>query len=314
MPASIPAARFFAALRGGQLTLFAWIALLAGSGTLPRFAGGLGWTLAALHLVTLGVLGMTAIGASLQLLPVATRQPVRSMRWPVLIWWLYTPGVAALALGMGVASPPLLAIGASAVVLALFAYGVLLGVNLVGARGMPVVVAHGWTALASLLLALATALSLAFTYLGAPLIDRSTGLALHVVFAAYGFMGMLALGLSYILVPMFALAVTPHEKRALISCALAALALALAGAAALGWRRSRCASPRLLAGAVAVRASPAADGGGPEDRHAPRARTARSGWCASSWTSAAAQPRLSAWRWRSIALVAGCRRRCSGSP
>ena len=249
LPATIPL-RFFGAAVASQL--FAWIALLAGSGTLPRFAGGLGWTLAALHLVTLGVLGMTAIGASLQLLPVATRQPVRSMRWPVLIWWLYTPGVAALALGMGVASPPLLAIGASAVVLALFTYGVLLGVNLVGARGMPVVVAHGWTALASLLLALVTALSLAFTYLGAPLIDRSTGLALHVVFAAYGFMGMLALGLSYILVPMFALAVTPHEKRALISCALAALALALAGLAALGLAPQPLRVAAVLAAAVAI--------------------------------------------------------------
>jgi hypothetical protein len=83
LPASIPL-RFFGAAVASHV--FAWLALLAGSGTLPRFAGGLGWTLAALHLVTLGVLVMTAIGASLQLLPVATRQPVGSMRWPVVIW------------------------------------------------------------------------------------------------------------------------------------------------------------------------------------------------------------------------------------
>ena len=94
LPASIPL-RFFGAAIASHL--LAWLALLAGSEAMPRFAGGLGWTLAALHLVTLGVLAMTAIGASLQLLPVATRQPVGSIRWPALIWWLYTPGVAAVA-------------------------------------------------------------------------------------------------------------------------------------------------------------------------------------------------------------------------
>lgn len=231
LPASIPL-RFFGAAVASHL--LAWLALLAGSGTLPRFAGGLGWTLAALHLVTLGVLAMTAIGASLQLLPVATRQPVSSARWPALVWWVYTPGVAAVALGMGTGHPVLLAIGAVAVVAALAAYGVLLARNLSGAKGMPVVVAHGWVALASLLAVLLTALSLAFTYVGAPLVERGTGLALHVAFAAYGFMGMLALGLSYILVPMFALSPNPPERPALLSCALATLALALAAAAAFG--------------------------------------------------------------------------------
>ena len=249
LPASIPL-RFFGAAIANHL--LAWIALLAGSGTLPRFAGGLGWTLAALHLVTLGVLAMTAIGASLQLLPVATRQPVRSIRWPLLVWWLYTPGVAAVALGMGIGNGVLLAIGATAVVVALAVYAVLLAANLAGARGMPVVVAHGWTSLASLAVALATAFSLAFTYVGLPLVDRGTGLALHVAFAAYGFMGMLALGLSYILVPMFALSAAPNERRALLSCALAALALVLAAAAAFGVAPAPLRVVAVLAAAVAV--------------------------------------------------------------
>ncbi len=249
LPASIPL-RFFGAAVASQV--LAWLALLAGSGLLPRFAGGLGWTLAGLHLITLGMLAMTAIGASLQLLPVATRQPVRSLRWPLVVWWLYAPGVAAVALGMGMGQPLLLAAGASAVVVALAVYAVLLGANLVGARGMPVVVAHGWIALAALALTLATAVSLAFTYVGAPLFDRATGLALHVSFAAYGFMGMLALGLSYILVPMFALAVAPHERQGLWSCALAATALLLAGLASLGVAPQPLRVAAVLAGGVAV--------------------------------------------------------------
>ena len=229
LPASIPF-RFFGAAVAYHL--MAWLALLAGADALPRFAGGLGWTLAALHLATLGGLAMTAIGASLQLLPVATRRPLGSHRWPALIWWLYTPGVAALTLGMGLASPWLLVCGAIAVFAALAAYALLLARNLLGARGMPAVLAHGWVAVLSLLAVLATGVSLACAYVGAPGFERGTALALHVVFAAYGFMGMLSLGLSYILVPMFALCEAPSESEALISCALAAIALVLAGTAA----------------------------------------------------------------------------------
>jgi hypothetical protein len=45
-------------------------------------------------------------------------------------------------------------------------------------------------------------------------------------------MGMLALGLSYILVPMFALSKAPDARKALVSCALVVAALALLAAAA----------------------------------------------------------------------------------
>ena len=231
LPMSIPF-RFFGAAVAFHLC--AWLALLAGADHVPRFSGGPGWPLAALHLVTLGVLAMSAIGASLQLLPVATRQPVRSTRWPAAIWWLYTPGVAALALGMGQVVPGLLGAGAAAVVLALIGYTVLVAINLRGARGMPAVVAHVWAAMGALLLTLATALALVGSYLGVPLLDHGTALSLHIALAAYGFMGLLALGLSYVLVPMFALAAAPDERQALASGALAVAALAAAAMAALG--------------------------------------------------------------------------------
>ena len=230
LPASVPFRFFGAAV---VYHLCAWIALGADAQRVPRFSGGLGWPLAALHLVTLGVLTMTAIGASLQLLPVATRQAVLSTRWPSAIWWLYTPGVAGLALGMGVASPPWIAAGAIAVVTALAIYGLLLARNLAGARGMPVVVGHGWAALAALVVLLASAASLAGAYVGFAWLDRGMALVWHVASAAYGFMGLLALGLSYILVPMFALSRAPDERRARLSLSLAVTALLLSGASGI---------------------------------------------------------------------------------
>jgi hypothetical protein len=158
MPLSIPFRYFGAAT---VFHLLSWLALLAGSEDWPRHGGGLGWPLAALHCVTLGVLGMSAIGASLQLLPVATRQPLVSQRLAAMIWWLYTPGVAVLALGMGPGPVSLLVPGAAMVAIALVMYAGLLARNLLGARGMPGVVAHGWVALASLAVLLVSALSLA---------------------------------------------------------------------------------------------------------------------------------------------------------
>jgi hypothetical protein len=249
LPPHIPFRFFGAAV---VFHLFAWLAVLAGAPQFPRFAGGLGWPLAALHLLTLGVLVMTAIGASLQLLPVATRQPLRGSRAPALLWWLYTPGVALLTLGMGLGQTTLLGLGAAAVVAALLVYAVLLARNLHGARGMPVVVAHGWAALGALLLVLFTAVALVGNYLGWPLLERDTALALHLPFAAYGFMGLLSLGLSYILVPMFALSPAPDVRQALGSLALALLALALAATAALGVAPLALRVAAALLGAAAV--------------------------------------------------------------
>jgi len=249
LPASIPMRYFGAAV---AYHLLAWLALLAGAQRLPRFAGGAGWPLAALHLAALGVLVMTAIGASLQLLPVATRQPVRSTRWPAAIWWLYTPGVAAVTWGMGSGAPLLLGLGALAVALALLAYAALLAVNLRGARGMPSVVLHGWAALGCLLVGLATALALALAWLGVPWLDRATALALHIAFAAYGFMGLLAFGLSTILVPMFALSAAPDERQAIASCALAVAALVLAALAAFGVAPQSLRIVAIAVGAAAV--------------------------------------------------------------
>lgn len=231
LPASIPF-RFFGAAVAFHVV--AWLAAIAGADDLPSFAGGLGWPLASLHAVTLGVLAMTAIGASLQLFPVATRRPIAHAGLASAVFWGYVPGVAAVVAGMGLASPTLLGAGAVAVAASLVLFVALFARNLSGAKGMPLVVAHGAVAALSLAATLATGLAVVAAYaLGAP-VDRPTMVALHLALAGYGFMGMLALGLSYVLVPMFALSATPPAHRAWASFAFAAGALALAVLAALG--------------------------------------------------------------------------------
>lgn len=230
LPASVPLRYFGAA---SVFHLAAWLVLLATAGQWPGWRGGLGWPLAALHLVTLGTLVTSAIGASLQLLPVATRQPVRWPGLPALIWWVHVPGVALLVAGMGLARPGWLATGAALVIGAALPFAALLAINLRAARGMAGVVMHGWGAQAGLVLLLGSAAALVALWLGHPLLDRNAARGLHLAAGVFGFMGLLAFGLSYVLLPMFALGRVPDDRRQQQAGAAALLAVALAAVAPL---------------------------------------------------------------------------------
>ena len=249
LPASLPFRFFGAAVVFHAL---AWLALLVGAGDWPGWRGGLGWPLAALHLITLGTLLSCAIGASLQLLPVATRQPVRSQRLMASLWWAYVPGVALLALGMGLAEPRWMAAGAVAVLGALAVFGALLALNLRGARGMPGVVLHGWGALAALGLLGLSAVALVALWLGRPLLDMAAARAVHLLAGAFGFMGLLVFGLAYVLLPMFALAASPDERQQIASGTAAIVAIVLAIPAAFGVAPTALRLAALAAGALAL--------------------------------------------------------------
>ncbi len=228
LPASIPF-RFFGAAAVFHIAV--WLTLLLGGDEVVHSVGGFGLPLAALHLLTLGVLAMTAIGAALQLLPVATRRPLRAI-WPArLIFWLFVPGVAALGHGMASGQELALALGAGLSGAGLLITAVLIADNLLRAGDLALVASHAWGALVSLLALLALGLLL--------IVDQSSGLldnqraivVAHLGLAAYGFMGLLALGFSQVLLPMFALAPAPSERLgySALGLALAGLALLLVG-------------------------------------------------------------------------------------
>ncbi len=147
LPMSVPF-RFFAA--AALFHVLMWATLLTDAGNAVSFHGGFGPTLASIHLLTLGVLTMTAAGASVQLLPVATRRPIAAV-WPIkLLFWILTPGLIILVSGMYLGWPAPLATGSSMVTVALVLLAILLGDNLRRSRSLPVVSAFGWAALVSL--------------------------------------------------------------------------------------------------------------------------------------------------------------------
>ncbi|MDA8230672.1 MAG: hypothetical protein M0006_04980 [Magnetospirillum sp.] len=230
LPPLIPY-RFFAT--AVVMHLAAWVVLLAGADSVPDFTGGLGSVLAALHLVTLGVVAMTALGAAFQLLPVATGRHL-GPHWAChLTWWLYAPGVAILTAGMAFAWVPALHAGAVLAVAGLAVGGVVMAGTLARVTGMPAMTRHAWIALASLLALAVLGLLLVADFTTGFLANHAAVASAHALLAGYGFMGNLAMGFSYVLVPMFVLGRSAPDAAGKRTAALAAAALVLAAAGVL---------------------------------------------------------------------------------
>jgi hypothetical protein len=230
LPPSLPF-RFFATAAALHIAL--WVVLLLAGADAASFRGGLGPPLAAVHLLTLGVLTTTAIGAAAQLLPVATRRALAAV-WPIkLVFWLTVPGLIVLIAGMYAYQPLVMIVGAVATSAGLLLFAGLLADNLRRAGSLQVVAAYGWAAFAALigLVSLGLALSIDFDtgFLG----DHAATALAHMLLGGFGFMGMLALGFSHVLVPMFALSSAPAKRPAYVAFAAAVAAIALATAAAL---------------------------------------------------------------------------------
>ena len=235
LPASIPF-RFFAAAAGFHVLM--WLTLLVAADTAVDFRGGLGPTLATTHLLALGVLVTTAIGASVQLLPVATRRTLHAV-WPIkLVFWLTVPGIIALVGGMYTAHPAVLVPAAIAVAAGLLLFGVLLADNLRRAGSFPVAGAYGWAALASLVLVAGLGATLAFNETAGILPNHAALALAHFILGAFGFMGLLVLGFSHILVPMFAMATAPAKRPSFVSFGVTASALVLGTVGALANSRN----------------------------------------------------------------------------
>ena len=250
LPPSIPF-RFFAAAAVFHIAM--WLVLAAGAAELSGFAGGPGAVLAAVHLLTLGVLTMTVIGAALQLLSVATKRPIRSLPLARLVSWLYIPGVAILAYGMAVPSPTTMIAGGAMVSVALLVFAGLVAENLAGAKGLGVTVAHCWGALISLVAVIALGLLLIGDYREGFLDDHVAGAQAHFILAAYGFMGLFVMGFSYLLIPMFAIARGPSQLTGYLALTHAAMGLIFAVTAVLtgtGWLLALAAVAGLVAAAT----------------------------------------------------------------
>jgi hypothetical protein len=225
LPASIPF-RFFAAAAIFHVAM--WAVLLASVEQVIRFRGGMVPAISAVHLLVLGVLATTAVGSAAQLLPVATRRALAAY-WPIrLLFWMLVPGIVALSASMFVTNMRVLAAAALLTGLALLLFAILLADNLRRAANLPAVAAFGWAAVASLTATAVLGPALSVDYVQTVLEEHASLARAHAVLAAYGFMGMLALGFSHVLIPMFALSPSPSRGMSIAGFVTAAGAIAIA--------------------------------------------------------------------------------------
>ncbi|MFY9624851.1 MAG: hypothetical protein WAK34_08920 [Rhodoplanes sp.] len=229
LPPSLPF-RFFVAAAVFHIAL--WIVLFVAGPEAVSFRGGLGPALAAVHLLTLGVLTTTAIGAAVQLLPVATRRALAAV-WPIrLVFWLTVPGLIVLIAGMYAYDPLVLIVGAVATTAGLLLFAGLLADNLRRGGSLQVVAAYGWVAFVALIALVVLGLALSIDYETGFFADHAAVALAHMILGGFGFMGMLALGFSHVLVPMFALSSAPAKRPAYAAFAAAVVAIVLGTAGA----------------------------------------------------------------------------------
>jgi len=207
--------------------VFAWAALAGVAGTVPGFVGGIGPEVAAIHVLTLGVLVATAMGASLQMLSVALSRPAPPEAACEAVFWTFAAGAVLLIGGFAATAPTIIAAGAVLVAIGIGIYAALIGRTLVGHRGQRLVALHVWAALGSLAAAVVLAVALAVDIDHGFLPDHGRAALAHALLAGYGFMGLLALGFSHILIPMFAIAQPPQGRLSEIAFWLVVAALVI---------------------------------------------------------------------------------------
>lgn len=248
LPPVIPF-RFFASAIVFHLA--GWAVLLWDAGAVVGFVGGTGPVLAALHLITLGVLAMTAMGAAYQMLPVATRRQLGPSWACSLSWYLFNPGIVLLAVGMASGWGMALDAGGFLCVAALSLFGLLVARNLSQVDDLPAVSWPAWVAVAGLAGLLVLAVLLVLDMDAGLLVNRPAVAAAHAVLAGYGFMGMLVVGFSAVLLPMFVLA-KPVDDAAGKRVAVAAALALLVGGAGILWGEDRAQAAGVALGLAAL--------------------------------------------------------------
>ena len=209
----------------------AWVAVALNADELPRFVGGVGAALGTIHLLTIGVLIITAMGVSLQMLPVALGQPAPTQRACTVIFVSVLVGAAGLISGMAMVEVRLMAIGTATLGVGILSYALTVAFILWRAASPAVLIYHVWAGLGALVGAVGFAGAVVANYTYGFLDDPAAWAFAHAVLAGFGFMGMLALGFGTVLIPLFSIAEAPAETWmvAAFGLALAALVVAVTG-------------------------------------------------------------------------------------
>lgn len=157
-----------------------------------------------LHLYLLGFVMMVIVGALYQLIPVVLEKEIFTLKFANSVFWLLFIGVMFFCFGMIFVKVEFFYIGASCVYLALFYFAIIYLLSFIGIEKLNFIRIVLFFAGICLLVGLCFGLALVLGFLG--IINEFNNLIhLHVLFSLGGFVYFIILGVSLVLIPMFAL-------------------------------------------------------------------------------------------------------------
>lgn len=174
-----------------------------------------GHTLALTHLLTLGWITMTVMGASFQLVPVALETTLWSERLAGWQFWIMLSGVAMMVSHFWIGHHAGLAFGAGLVLIAVTLFLINMGCTLWQLPRWDIVGRHVAAALvylaATVIMGNLMALDKIFDFLGGQVLRT---IYAHAHLAGIGWITMMIFGASYKLIPMFSLSELHDERSA----------------------------------------------------------------------------------------------------
>jgi hypothetical protein len=191
-----------------------WLLLTIQHENIASFSGGFGPVLGTIHMFTLGVLMSTAFGASMQMLPVATGAVMNKPARVISLLVLFIIGTTVTLGGFSHYLPEVAVGGTAFLYVAALLYILLIIRLLLRADGLHLVRRHAFSA--GLFLFLAASLGLFIIFDWAEVFEfgmPNPGL-FHAGLAIYGFMGLLVMGFSRIMVPMLSVSDKLNDKLA----------------------------------------------------------------------------------------------------
>ncbi len=204
--------RYFMAAQGAFLTVLLWVPFRV-SDLLDFYYQG--HDLAFTHLITLGWITMTIMGASFQLVPVALETTLYSERLARWQFWFMLFGVTAMVGHFWIGRHPGMAFGAGLVLIAVTLFLVNMGRTLWRLPHWDIVALHVAAAqlylVATAIMGNLMALDKLYDFLGGQVLRT---IHAHAHLAGIGWVSMMIFGASYKLIPMFSLGEVQDERGA----------------------------------------------------------------------------------------------------
>ncbi|WP_135079635.1 hypothetical protein [Terasakiella sp. SH-1] len=194
-----------------------WLLVIIQAEHINSFNGGFGPALACLHMFTIGVILSAAFGASMQMLPVATGAVMNRPHLVVAVLCLLVIGTTITLGGFAHYLDSTATFGSFFLLVGISLYIFLLFCLLLRSETLKSVRNHVLVAAVALFLAAGLGFITVLNWAGYLPFYMENAAVMHMGLALYGFMGLLVLGFSRVMIPMLSLSDQTNDKICLIA-------------------------------------------------------------------------------------------------